>query len=155
MQINYYRWMFGTYSQFGLNSNCLCNKNWTILYFIILINNRVNFAVDLALWLKFVEKIFKSNQCIFIILNYRHFSLKWVWPFISIMQNHLYYLRMLGFFCIFFTNWCVISKCDLVMLGTASFPFAGNVCFNLCSHDCHVGGDEADIGQSLLHNYCC
>ena len=37
--------MFGIYSQFGLSSNYLCNKNYTISCFIILISNRANFAV--------------------------------------------------------------------------------------------------------------
>ena len=43
--INYKPWLFGIYSQFGLSSNYLCNKNWTIPCFIILISNRTNFAV--------------------------------------------------------------------------------------------------------------
>ena len=37
--------MFGMYSQFGLCSNYLCIKNYTISCFTILIWNRANFAV--------------------------------------------------------------------------------------------------------------
>ena len=45
LQIYHQQWMFGIYSQFGLSSNYLCNKNWTIPYFIIWISNRAKFAV--------------------------------------------------------------------------------------------------------------
>ena len=37
MQINYLQWMFGIYTQFGLSSEYSYNKNWTIPYFINLI----------------------------------------------------------------------------------------------------------------------
>ena len=50
MQMNYWQWMFGMYSQFGLFSNCLYNKNGTIPYFMILISNRVNSAVRCQGW---------------------------------------------------------------------------------------------------------
>ena len=45
-KMNDWQWIFGIYSQFGLSSNHLCKKNWTIPYFLILISNRANFSVS-------------------------------------------------------------------------------------------------------------
>ena len=65
MQINHLQWMFGIDSPFGLSSNYLSNKNWTIWYFLIFISNRADFAVRgpsslytfLQLWALFLDVI--------------------------------------------------------------------------------------------------
>ena len=43
----------------------------------------------------------------------------------------------------------------LVMLGAHSFPFPRDVRLNLGSYQRHAGGDEAHMGQTLLHDHRC
>ena len=64
----------GTYSQFGLFSNYLCNKNWTIPRFIILISNRANFAVRGPSSFRFavIEKQIHECSAQSITLGFKH-----------------------------------------------------------------------------------